>query len=77
MLQVTDLEAGWHGSFCSSTTWRTILKSRSFAYFPAGILPRGVSLSTTDVRPGVGPFCNGQITWEDGPSSGRTDRRAY
>ena len=28
-------------------------------------------------RPGVGPFCNGQITWEDGPSSGRTVHRAY
>ena len=32
----------------------------------------GVSISTTDVRPGVGSFCNGQITWEDGPSPGRT-----
>ena len=36
-----------------------------------------VSISRTDVRPGVGPFCNGQITWEDGPSPGRTVRRAY
>ena len=36
-----------------------------------------VAISTTDVRPGVGPFCNGQITWEDGPSPGRTVRRAY
>ena len=30
----------------------------------------GVSISTTDVRPGIGPFCNGQITWEDGPLPG-------
>ena len=37
----------------------------------------GVSISTTDIRPGVGPFCNGQITWVDGPSPGRTVRRAY
>ena len=37
----------------------------------------GVSISTMDVRPGVGPFCNGQITWEDGPSPGRTVRRVY
>ena len=35
----------------------------------------GVSISTTDIRPGVGPFCNGQITWDDGPSPGRTVRR--
>ena len=29
----------------------------------------GVSISMMDVRPGVGPFCNGQITWEDGRSN--------
>ena len=28
----------------------------------------GVSLTATDRWTGVGPFCYGQITWEDGPS---------
>ena len=29
------------------------------------------------VRQGDGPFCYGQITWDDGPSSSRMVRRAY
>ena len=28
-----------------------------------------VSINTTAVRPGVGLFCDGQITWDDGPTS--------
>ena len=43
------------------------------------VLPRDlgpVSINTKAVPPGVGPFCHGQITWEDGPSPRRTVRHA-
>ena len=36
-----------------------------------------VSISMPDIRPGIGPFCYGQITWEDNPTPGQTVHRAY
>ena len=36
---------------------------------------RGVSLTVTDLPTGDGPFCYGQIIWDNGPLSSRTVRR--
>ena len=34
-------------------------------------LKKGGCFNKHDGHPGVGPFCNGQIAWEDDPSPGR------
>ena len=63
----------------------SLIKTFCFMYYlhvttrpgPKATRTGPVSINTAAVRPGVGPFCYGQITWDDGPSPGRTVRPAY
>ena len=46
-------------------------------FLPPSLIQGPVSISTTDVWLGVGPFCYGQITWEGDSTPSRTVRCAY